>query len=163
MLELNGTLIAVIINFAILAWLLNHFLYKPVGNMLAERKKMVEDTINSAETRLAEAEEVKKAYEKQISGAQAESSDIIQKAGIVSEKMKSETISNAKKDAEFIKVQAEKEAENIKTNAIASAKGELSSIITAAASKLIKKSIDENTHRDLIDDMINKIDRVNMN
>ena len=109
MLELNGTLIAVIINFAILAWLMNYFLYKPVGNMLAERKKLVEDTINSAEKKLAEADAVKKEYEKQISGAQAQSSEIIQKANIASEKMKGETMNNAKKDADFIKIQAEKE------------------------------------------------------
>ena len=45
MIELNGTIIAVILNFIILVWILQHFLYKPISDILRERREYVEKPI----------------------------------------------------------------------------------------------------------------------
>lgn len=45
-----STMVLEIINFLVLIWTLNHFLYMPIQNTIIARKKMVVDKLEHAET-----------------------------------------------------------------------------------------------------------------
>lgn len=77
-----------IVNFLILLFILNKLLYKPMLQMLDDRKKSIEDAINSAETAKAEAEALRKEYETRLAEAKKEAQDIIAKATKLGEEMK---------------------------------------------------------------------------
>ena len=65
--ELNwSTFILEIINFVILVWLLKHFFYKPVMNIIEKRKQNIEDTLAKAETVRTDAESLKSQYENRL-------------------------------------------------------------------------------------------------
>lgn len=51
------TVVAQIINFLVLAWLLKKFLYKPILKMIADRQNEIARQINEAEMKKREAEE----------------------------------------------------------------------------------------------------------
>lgn len=163
MLELNGTIIAVILNFIILIWMLNKFLYKPVQETLLKRKNFIESSLTEASQKEREAAELKNKYEEQIGQAKSEAHSIVNKASALVEKMKLESFESAKADAHFIREKAEKEAVEIKNNAVLSAKKDIAAIACAIAGKFMKKNIDAGTHKVLIDDMVSKIDRINLN
>ena len=62
--EFNGTTFALeILNFLVLVWVLQRFLYKPVGSAIARRKAGIEKTIADAQAARAEAEAHKREFE----------------------------------------------------------------------------------------------------
>ena len=61
--EINWfTVIAQVINFLILVWLLKRFLYKPVLNAIAEREKKIAAQLSDAEVKKAEAQKERDAF-----------------------------------------------------------------------------------------------------
>ncbi len=162
MIEINGTVIAVIFNFLLLVWILNKLLYKPIQDMLLARKKLVEDNIKFSQQELLRANELKMNYEKQISNAQSEVQEIVKNATSTAENMKTDILNSARKDAEIMQNQAKNEAENLKRMALGSAKNQLASLIYTVSGKYIKQNMDENSQKGLIDEMINKVEGVNL-
>ena len=62
--EINWfTVIAQVINFLILVWLLKRFLYKPVLNAIAEREKKIAAQLSDAEVKKAEAQKERDAFQ----------------------------------------------------------------------------------------------------
>ena len=55
-----------IINFVILVWILQRFLYKPISNAIAERKSAIEKTTADARATQAAAEVLKQQYENRM-------------------------------------------------------------------------------------------------
>ena len=58
---------AQILNFFILLFLLNKFLFKPVMAAMEKREEEIANTVKNAEVKLAEAESLVENYEKKIS------------------------------------------------------------------------------------------------
>ena len=58
------TVLAQVINFVILVWLLKRFLYKPVLAAIAAREKSVVDQINDAENKKAEAQKERDEFQR---------------------------------------------------------------------------------------------------
>lgn len=61
-----STFILEIINFVILVWLLKHFFYKPVMNIIARRKQAIQETLDKSEKIREEAESLKSQYENRL-------------------------------------------------------------------------------------------------
>lgn len=62
--EINWfTVIAQVINFLILVWLLKRFLYKPVLNAIAEREKKIAAQLSDADAKKAEAQKERDAFQ----------------------------------------------------------------------------------------------------
>ena len=56
-----------IINFLVLVWLIKHFFYKPVCNIIDKRRLAIEEQLVSARALQADAENVKEQYESRLS------------------------------------------------------------------------------------------------
>jgi len=66
--ELNwSTFVLEIINFIILVWILKHFFYKPVLDIIARRKSGIEETLSEAKHLHSEADSLRTQYENRIS------------------------------------------------------------------------------------------------
>ena len=66
-LELNwSTFLLEIINFLILVWILKHFFYKPVLNVIARRRRSIEKSLNDANTLHEDAEALRVQYENRL-------------------------------------------------------------------------------------------------
>ncbi|MEA2093703.1 MAG: F0F1 ATP synthase subunit delta [Pseudomonadota bacterium] len=65
--ELNwSTFLLEIINFLILVWILKHFFYKPVLNVIARRRRSIEKSLNDANTLHQDAEALRVRYENRL-------------------------------------------------------------------------------------------------
>ena len=76
-LNLNGQIIWVFVNLLILFLLMKKFLFGPITRMLDARSKGVSDTLDQADARLAEAEQSKQEYDKQLADARSQAAQII--------------------------------------------------------------------------------------
>lgn len=62
--EFDATTFALeIINFLVLVWLLQHFLYKPVTAVIAQRQSGIEKTLSDAQSTRSEADALKRQYD----------------------------------------------------------------------------------------------------
>lgn len=65
--ELNwSTFLLEIINFLILVWILKHFFYKPVLNVIARRRRSIEKSLNDANTLHEDAEALRVQYDNRL-------------------------------------------------------------------------------------------------
>ena len=65
--ELNwSTFLLEIINFLVLVWILKHFLYKPILDVIARRRAGIEDRLAKAQQLHDEANTLKTEYENRL-------------------------------------------------------------------------------------------------
>lgn len=158
MVELNGTLIAQIVNFLILVGILTKFAYKPLMQALEDRQKKITDSIEAAEREKQEAEQLKLGYQKQLAEARAQAQAIVEKAEKLAEETKEEILNQARVESARIVKAAQAEVAREREVALAQLKGEVVALSMAAAAKIIEKNIDNETNATLVSSFIEKLD-----
>ncbi len=146
-----------IINVIILFWFLKKFLFLPVKTMMDNRTNEIANAITSAEEKNREADRILAEYSHKISEAQIEGREIVQRASITAEKRAEEIVEQAKDETQKIKDRAYKDIELEKDKAFRSIKTEVADMAVQAAEKLIGKTLDKDTDKNLIDEVINEM------
>ncbi|MDI6777899.1 MAG: F0F1 ATP synthase subunit B [Patescibacteria group bacterium] len=144
-------LIAQIVNFLVLLFILYKFAYGPILAMLEKRQKKIEQGLKDAEAagkKLAESEERQKEI---LRKARTEAKEIVEKAHMQAEKSKSKIAGVAKVQAEKIITDAKAEIEREKTKTISEIKSEIGSLVVAATEKVIGGKMDEEKDKELIE------------
>ncbi len=80
------TVIAQMINFLILIWLLKHFLYQPILNAMAAREKNIADNIAAASDAKSQADAKKIELEEELQSLQAKKEELFAAAKAQAEK-----------------------------------------------------------------------------
>jgi F-type H+-transporting ATPase subunit b len=76
-LELSwSTFLLEIVNFLILVWILKHFLYHPILDIVEKRRKSIEQTLTEAEKKQSDAEAIKQQYEGRLDEWESEKQKI---------------------------------------------------------------------------------------
>lgn len=144
-------------NFLILLWILKKFAYKPINNMLDERRQSIENAINNAETAKNEAEKLRKDYESRLAEAKKEAQDILAKATKLGEEMKNDIITNAQNEATKAIQRAQEEITREKDQAIAALRDEVATLAVMAAGKVLGKSIAVADHEKLVKEFVAEV------
>ena len=147
-------IIAYIINFAILVILLRIFLYKPIKNMLAQRRQRIAESLDAADKAAQEAAQQRVEFEKELALARESSQEEARKAAEATEKMRQEILEAAKKEAEVIKAQARKDAEQEKEQIAVDLQKQAAELSLQMTRKVVGEGIDENTQRKLVDQFL---------
>lgn len=159
MVDINATLIAQIINFLILVALLAKVAYKPLINVLEERKNRVESHMAAAEQEKLQAETLRQENERLLSEARAQAQAIVDKAVKLAEKSKEDILLEARKEQERLIKAAQDEISREKDAALAQMRAEMVSVSLAAATKIIGDNLDQEKNAKLVTDFINQLDR----
>lgn len=158
MVELNGTLLAQIVNFLILVAILAKFAYKPLMQGLEERQQKIADSIDSAERDRREAEQLKLEYKKQLVEVRAQAQAIVEKAEKVAEENKEEILKAARAESARILKSVQEEVARERELALAQLKGEVVALSMAAATKIMKEKMDSEANAAIVSDFIDKLD-----
>lgn len=145
------TLIAQIVNFVILFGLLYLVAYKPITRMLDERSKKVKDSMEQTEfikQRAANAEEEAK---KRIEAAGKEGQEVIARAVRTGEEVRQKAQQEARQDAESLVARARTDIQRERDGAIDELRKEFADLTILAAGKVIERSLDKESHRQLIE------------
>jgi F-type H+-transporting ATPase subunit b len=152
-----GYLISQIINFMLLLVLLRIFLYKPIVNMLDRRREKIKSDLAEAETARSQAETAKLEYEKQLEEAREERRSILAQAKEQAEKTREEILAKARTEAQELVSRTEEDMAALRSQALSGAEDQIVELALAAAGKLVGESLDDKTHRRLIQDFISEV------
>ena len=94
---------AQIVNFLVLVWLLQHFLYKPVLNAIDAREKRIAAELADADGKKAEAEMERTNFEEKNKAFDQQRSALLGKAADEAKAERERLIDQAKKDAENLR------------------------------------------------------------
>ncbi len=152
-----GTILAQMLNFFILVWLLARFAYKPLLAMMTERKERIAKDLEAAEKARVEAEGFKADYA-QISNARVEAQKIVEKAIQEAENTTREQLATAREQIEQEKNRARQDIAIERDRAMNNLRNEVISLSVAMATKVVAKDMDSETNTKLIEDAIAKLD-----
>jgi len=144
-------LIAQVVNFLILFFILKKLIYKPLLNLFDKRKKMIEKNVEDTkriEERLEKLEVEKKAI---LSEASKEAMVIVENAKKESEKEREEALVKAKKEISTLAERYREQLAVEKANMIREIKTELAELIVSSSQKVIQKEFSDDEQKRLMD------------
>ena len=153
-----GTILAQMLNFFILVWILARFAYKPLVSMMQERKERIAKDLADAQAARNEAEQFKADYAAQIANARQETQQIVEKAVQQAEATTREQLAAAREQIEREKERARQDIVNERDRAMNNLRNEVISLSVAMATKVVAKDMDSETNTKLIEDAIAKLD-----
>lgn len=150
------TTVIALIAFGILYWLLNRYAFKPLFGIMEQRRQMVLDQMNQAESSRAQADQLLEEQKQAIQNARKEAYDVLEQARATSGKQAEEILAQAKAEASRLKEDALREIESEKNKAVAALRSQVSAMSVMIASKIIEKQVDEKSQQELINEYLNK-------
>jgi F-type H+-transporting ATPase subunit b len=151
------TVVATMINFAILVFIVTKFLFKPVNNVIEIRENEISGRITKSEEDEKKAEALKIQREKELKQAKNEGKGIVEEFKHKAEKVSEDILDEAKSEAEQLMERAKKETERDKQKAEEEIKTQAIDLAIMLSSKALETTIDEAQHRRLIEDFIAKV------
>jgi F-type H+-transporting ATPase subunit b len=155
--NINATLLAQTIMFALFVWFCMKFIWKPIMAALDQRKKQIADGLADAERGKLDLELAAKRSADMLREAKEKVSEIVASG----EKRASEIIEAAKEQAKAegdrIISGAKAEIDQEVFRAREQLRTEVSAIALAGASKILGREIDANAHNDLLNKMVSEI------
>lgn len=147
-------LVAQLINFGILLIVMRLFLFRPIMNMLDERKRRIQEGLNAAEQAAEQASASEEASEQVLAEARVEAQASLQRAQEAAGRLREELEARARTDADQIVVRAREEVQVERDQAIQQLRAEFADLTVRAAEQVINQSLDRSAHQQLIDEVL---------
>jgi F-type H+-transporting ATPase subunit b len=147
-------LLAQLINFAILlvlfSWVFKKFLFP----MMDERKRRIEEGLQASEEAKRRLADTETEVAGEIAKARQEAQGLIAQAQQVSSRIQEEARQSARAEAEQLLERARGEIQLERDGAIADLRREFADLTVTAAEKVIRRSLDRDAHKDLIEQVL---------
>ena len=143
-----------VVNFLLLLYLLNRFLFKRVFALLDERGQKISKGLEDAEAAARDRELARAEREAAVSEARKEANEMIARANKIAEDTRNEILADAKAEAEKVTARAREEIVAEKDKAMAEIRGQVAELALAAAGKLVRKEMDGPTQRRLVEEFL---------
>jgi F-type H+-transporting ATPase subunit b len=155
--NINATLLAQTIMFALFVWFCMKFVWTPIVGALDARKKLIADGLAEAERAKHDLELAAKRSAEILREAKEKAGDIVSN----SEKRASEIVEEAKTQAKVeggrIVAGAKAEIDQEVFRAKEHLRTQVSAIALEGASKILGREIDAKAHSDLLDKLVTEI------
>ncbi len=155
--NINATLLAQTIMFALFVWFCMKFVWPPIMAALEQRKKQIAEGLADAERAKLDLELAAKRSAEILREAKEKVGEIVNNG----EKRASEIIESAKVQAKIegdrIVAGAKAEIDQEVFRAKEKLRTEVSAIALAGASKILGREIDAKAHNDLLDKLVSEI------
>ena len=151
--DLNS-LIVYLVNFAVLAIILYFFAYKRIIGVLDTRADRIRESLEEAERVRQESEDQQTALKQALDEGRQEGQRVLAEAREAAEKYRQQQQITAREEADNILSRARLEIEAERDSAIEQVRSEFAGLAITAAERVIRKSLDEDGHRDLIDGVL---------
>jgi len=149
--NINLTLIAQAVSFAILIWFTIKFVWPPLINAIETRQKEIADGLAAGERGKVELEQAAKRSAETIGEAKQRASEIIAQAEKRATEIVEEAKSNAKAEGDRIVAGAKAEVEQEVNRAKEGLRQQVSELAVAGAEKILRKEIDAKAHSEILD------------
>ncbi len=151
------SLLAQLINFTLLMVLLSVLAYKPLLRVMDERRKRIQEGLEAAEESKNRLSETEKEVARELEKARQEGQALISQAQQMSSRIQEEGQTQARAEAEQLLERARSEIQMERDSAIAELRREFASLTIIAAERVIRRSLDQETHRQLIEEVLAEV------
>lgn len=149
-----------IVGFLIALWILKKFAWKPLLNMLEQRRQKIKSEFSIVEEQKRKAQLLLDEYEAKLKEIDSLARIRIQGAVADGQKVAAEIRENARQEASERLNKARLDLEREIAKAKVQLRNDMVEMTLAASRKLIKENLDQSKHRQLISDFISEIEQV---
>ena len=146
-----------IINFLLLLYLLNRFLFKPVLKLMDERESRIRKGLEDAEAAARDRELALAEREAALDEARKEAQAMIARATKIADDSRAEILAEAKAQAEKVTSRAREEITAEKERAMAELRATVADLALEAAGKLVRSEMDGATQRRLVEEFLAEV------
>jgi F-type H+-transporting ATPase subunit b len=143
-----------VINFLLLLYLLNRFLFKPVLARLDERSAKIGKGLEDAEVAARDRELARAEREAAVSEARKEAAALVASANKIATDTRDEILAKAREDAEKVTERAREEITAEKEKAMAELRAQVADLALEAAGRLVRADMNATTQRRLVEEFL---------
>jgi len=146
-----------IINFLLILYLLNRFLFKRVLALLDERGERISKGLEDAAAAARDRELARAEREAALDEARKEAQTMIARATKIAEDSRTEIVAAARAEAEKVAARASEEITAEKQRAIAELRAQVADLALEAAGRLVKSEMNAPTQRRLVEEFLAEV------
>jgi F-type H+-transporting ATPase subunit b len=146
-----------IINFLLILYLLNRFVFRRVLALLDERQERIAKGLEDAESAARDRELARAEREAALDEARKEAAAMIARATKIAEDSRAEIVAAARAEAEKVAARATEEITAEKQRAIAELRSQVADLALDAAGRLVKSEMNAPTQRRLVEEFLAEV------
>lgn len=144
-------LLANLINFVLLLFILKKILYKPLIQFIQDRTKKIEEGLKHAEQAEKTLAEAKTHQDEVLTQARKEASEVIEAARTQAETQAQSLLEKAKAESVEVVEKAKRDISVEREQALQNAKQEIASLVMLTTEKVLREKLDATTDKALIE------------
>lgn len=157
------TSIVTLVVFLALVAVLGKYAWGPIVSGLKAREDKIRKDIRDAEESRLKAEQSLKQYQAQLATAEQQVRDLIAKASNDAQQIATTIKMHAQQEAEEAKERATREIEAAKNQALAEVYEQTATLATSVAEKILRRNLNADDQRDLVQGSIEQLKGVSSN
>ena len=148
------SLIVYLVNFTILLVVLYMVGYKPILNMLDQRTERIRESVEMVEKVREEAAAQQAEMQKQMEEGRQEGQAMLVQAREIADTIRDEATSKARQEADDLVSKARESVQKERDEAIDQVRRHFAELTILAAERVIEKSLDSESHEDIIEKVL---------
>ncbi len=154
-------LITQVIGFVAIVALLTWLLYKPLLRVLDRRSEKIRESLEASERAREEAAKSQEEMQHQLEEARAEGQQLIAQAREVADRFREEELAKARDEIAAQRSRAEADIQRERDAAIEDLRREFAGLAVMAAERVIRRSLDDDGHEELIEQVLREGSQAN--
>jgi F-type H+-transporting ATPase subunit b len=150
-------MLAQMVNFAVVFFVLYRFALKPLKKLMDERGKTIAGGLENAEKQKELLSAQKAEYDATLAQARTEAATIMKEVKKDAEIKRAELLESAKEEAQALVAAGREQLKAEKEKMLGEAKGELVSMVTRAAEKVLGETVNAKVESKLVEESIKNI------
>ena len=155
--NINLTLIAQLLSFAVFVWFTMRFIWPPLTRAMDERKARIADGLAAAERGQHEQQLAQERALEQLHKAKQQAAEITAKAEKQAALIVEEAREKAQEEGSRQLAAAQSEIEQEANKAREELRARVAELAVAGAAKILRKEIDADAHKDILDAVARQI------
>lgn len=154
----TGLVIWTVVTFLSLVFILKATAWGPLLMAVSEREARIKKDLELAQAARAEAERIQRELEAQMAGAEARGRELVLQAGKEGEVLRARLKSAAEADARRLKEKTIAELSEEKERLVRDLRQEVASLSVLAAERLMRKSVDDEVQKTVLESFFKDIE-----
>jgi F-type H+-transporting ATPase subunit b len=154
------TVVAQIVNFLILVWLLQHFLYRPIVRAMDRREQRIADRLNEARDREDEAEKARNRFEEERKELDSQREEILDNARQEADQVRQNLETDAREQAQAKQDEWLKQVEQRRQDFLSDLRQRAAEHFSALARRVLSDLADEQLEDRIATVFLRKIEEI---
>lgn len=151
--NLNWTFFGQMITFIVLIWFTMKFIWPPLNKAIEERQQKIAEGLAAAEQSQKNLAQAQQSVDAELRAARTKANEIIEQAHQRANQIVDQAKNDAIAEANRQKAAAEAEIAAASNRAREELRKQVSTLAVSGAEKLLKREIDANAHKALLDEL----------